>query len=57
MAGELEDYTIDPVEAAESEETSMALLVCRSEVAALLGDQQFEMYTEYKGKRHEDNFD
>ena len=26
-----------------------------SEAAALLGDQQFEMYTEYKGKRHEDN--
>ena len=25
------------------------------EAAALLGDQQFEMYTEYKGKRHEDN--
>jgi hypothetical protein len=24
-----------------------------SEAAALLGDQQFEMYTEYKGKRHE----
>jgi len=26
-----------------------------SEAAALLGDQQFEMYTEYTGKRHEDN--
>ena len=25
-----------------------------SEAAALLGDQQFEMYTEYKGDRHED---
>jgi hypothetical protein len=25
------------------------------EVAALLGDQQFEMYTEYIGSRHEDN--
>jgi iron complex outermembrane recepter protein len=25
-----------------------------SESAALLGDQQFEMYTEYKGDRHED---
>ena len=26
-----------------------------SEAAALLGDQQFEMYTEYTGKRHEEN--
>ena len=25
------------------------------EAAALLGDQQFEMYTEYTGARHEDN--
>ena len=26
------------------------------QAAALLGDQQFEMYTEYTGARHEDNF-
>ena len=26
-----------------------------SDEASLLGDQQFEMYTEYKGDRHEDN--
>ncbi len=26
-----------------------------SEAAALLGDQQWQMYTEYKGARHEDN--
>ena len=26
-----------------------------SQAAALLGDQQFQMYTEHKGKRHEDN--
>ena len=56
FASELEDYTIDPSEVVESgREFNGTASSVSSEAAALLGDQQFEMYTEYKGKRHEDN--
>jgi hypothetical protein len=56
FAGELEDYNIDPTEVAESgRDFNGTASNLSSEAAALLGDQQFEMYTEYNGKRHEDN--
>ena len=56
FAGELEDYTIDPTEVAESgRDFNGTASAVSPEAAALLGDQQFEMYTEFKGKRHEDN--
>jgi hypothetical protein len=56
FAGELEDYLIDPSEVTESgRDFNGTASAVSSEAAALLGDQQFEMYTEYKGKRHEDN--
>lgn len=55
-AGELEDYTIDPSEVVESgRDFNGTASSVSSDAAALLGDQQFEMYTEYKGKRHEEN--
>ena len=56
FASELDDYTIDPSEVVESgRDFNGTASSVSSEAAALLGDQQFEMYTEYKGKRHEDN--
>ena len=56
FASELDDYTIDPAEVVESgRDFNGTASSVSSEAAALLGDQQFEMYTEYKGKRHEDN--
>jgi hypothetical protein len=56
FAGEIEDYNIDPTEVAESgRDFNGTASNLSSEAAALLGDQQFEMYTEYIGKRHEDN--
>lgn len=56
FAGDLEDYTIDPNDVAESgRDFNGNASPVSSEAAALLGDQQFQMYTEYTGKRHEDN--
>ena len=53
---ELDDYTIDPSDVVESgRDFNGTASSVSSDAAALLGDQQFEMYTEYKGKRHEDN--
>ena len=56
FASEIDSYTIDPSEVVESgRDFNGTASSVSSEAAALLGDQQFEMYTEYKGKRHEDN--
>ena len=56
FADGLDDYTIEASEVAESgRDFNGTASAVSSEAAALLGDQQFEMYTEYKGKRHEDN--
>ena len=51
----LDDYYADVNEVAESgRDFNGTASPVSSEAAALLGDQQFQMYTEYKGKRHED---
>ena len=56
FASEIEDYNIDPSEVYESgRDFNGTASAVSAEAAALLGDQQFEMYTEYKGDRHEDN--
>ena len=57
FAGSLDDYSADAL--ANVDESGRDYNQTASNVgsvaAALLGDQQFEMYTEFKGKRHEDN--
>ena len=51
----LEDYLADVNDVTESgRDFNGTASPVSAEAAALLGDQQFEMYTEYKGKRHED---
>ena len=51
----LEDYLVDVNDVVESgRDFNGTASPVSAEAAALLGDQQFEMYTEYKGKRHED---
>jgi iron complex outermembrane recepter protein len=56
FAASMKDYDSDAL--ADIEESgrdyNQTASVLGSEAAALLGDQQFEMYTEYKGDRHED---
>ena len=52
----LEDYLADANDVTESgRDFNGTASSVSSEAAALLGDQQFQMYTEYKGARHEDN--
>ncbi len=56
FASDLEDYLTDPNDVVESgRDFNGTASSVSSEAAALLGDQQFQMYTEYTGKRHEDN--
>jgi iron complex outermembrane recepter protein len=56
FASSLEDYYADATEVHESgRDFNGTASVVSSEAAALLGDQQFQMYSEYKGDRHEDN--
>ena len=56
FADGLADYMVDPSDVTESgRDFNGTASSVSSEAAALLGDQQFQMYTEYKGKRHEDN--
>ena len=56
FAESLDDYNADVSEIAEcGRDCSGTGSSVSDEAAALLGDQQFEMYTVYKGKRHEDN--
>ncbi len=52
----LDDYYADVNDVTESgRDFNGTASSVSSEAAALLGDQQFEMYTEYKGERHQDN--
>jgi len=52
----LDDYYADVNDVTESgREFNGTASSVSSEAAALLGDQQFQMYTEYTGARHEDN--
>ena len=52
----LEDYYADVNDVTESgRDFNGTASSVSSEAAALLGDQQFQMYTEYTGARHEDN--
>lgn len=52
----LDDYNADVTEVAEcGRDCSGTGSSVSDEAAALLGDQQWQMYTEYTGKRHEDN--
>ncbi len=52
----LDDYRVDPTTVAEcGRDCSGTGSSVSDEAAALLGDQQWQMYTEYTGKRHEDN--
>ena len=56
FASEMEDYNTDVNDVVESgRDFNGTASPVSSEAAALLGDQQFQMYTEYTGKRHEDN--
>jgi outer membrane cobalamin receptor len=56
FADGLEDYYADVNNVYESgREFNGTASAVSPEAAALLGDQQFQMYTEYKGKRHENN--
>ena len=56
FAEDLEDYYADVNDVTESgRDFNGTASSVSSEAAALLGDQQFQMYTEYKGARHEDN--
>ena len=56
FAESLDDYDGDVSEIPEcGRDCSGTGSSVSDEAAALLGDQQFEMYTEYTGKRHEDN--
>jgi hypothetical protein len=55
-AESIDTYTIDPSTVAEcGRDCSGTGSSVSDEAAALLGDQQFQMYTEYTGDRHEDN--
>ena len=52
----LEDYNADVTEVEEcGRDCSGTGSTVSDAAASLLGDQQWEMYTEYTGKRHEDN--
>ncbi len=52
----LDDYYADVNDVTESgRDFNGTASSVSSEAAALLGDQQFQMYTEYTGARHEDN--
>jgi len=55
-AESLHDYLPDALENVNEEgrDYSQTSSQVGSEAAALLGDQQFQMYTEYTGKRHEE---
>jgi len=56
FAESLDDYNADVTEVAEcGRDCSGTGSSVSDEAAALLGDQQWQMYTEYTGKRHEDN--
>ncbi len=56
FAESLSDYEVDASDVVESgRDFNGTASPVSAEAAALLGDQQFEMYTEYTGKRHEDN--
>ena len=56
FAESLDDYVSDPTEVEEcGRDCSGTGSSVSDEAAALLGDQQWQMYTEYTGKRHEDN--
>jgi len=56
FASGLSDYYADVTEVPEcGRDCSGTGSSVSDEVAALLGDQQWQMYSEYTGKRHEDN--
>ena len=56
FAESLDDYNADVSEIPEcGRDCSGTGSTVSDEAAALLGDQQWQMYTEYTGKRHEDN--
>ena len=56
FAESLDDYYADTSEIPEcGRDCSGTGSSVSDEAAALLGDQQWQMYTEYTGKRHEDN--
>ena len=56
FAESLDDYNADISEIPEcGRDCSGTGSSVSDEAAALLGDQQWQMYTEYTGKRHEDN--
>ena len=56
FAESLDDYDADISEIPEcGRDCSGTGSTVSDEAAALLGDQQWQMYTEYTGKRHEDN--
>ncbi len=56
FAESLDDYNADISEIPEcGRDCSGTGSTVSDEAAALLGDQQWQMYTEYTGKRHEDN--
>ena len=56
FAESLDDYYADVSEIPEcGRDCSGTGSTVSNEAAALLGDQQWQMYTEYTGKRHEDN--
>ena len=55
FAESISDYEADVNDVVESgREFNGTASPVSAEAAALLGDQQWQMYTEYKGKRHED---
>ena len=55
FAESLNDYDADVSEIPECGRDCSGTGSTGDEAAALLGDQQWQMYTEYTGKRHEDN--
>ena len=57
FAASIDTYSENALENVEEagRDYSQTSSAVSDEVAALLGDQQFEMYTEYTGARHEDN--
>jgi hypothetical protein len=57
FAESIDDYSQDALDNVEESgrDYSQTSSSVSDEVAALLGDQQFEMYTEYTGERHESN--
>ena len=57
FASSIESYDRDALDAVDEagRDYSQTSSAVSDEAAALLGDQQFQMYTEYKGERHEKN--